>query len=660
MDRIQALKTILSHSAPLLPQVGSSIIEQLERELNIKLREGQRHILSEAIRRFDLLGRKPCVFAINAPTGIGKTLTSLLLYLLIRRYTGQEYTCVVATRTRNQLFCFARDTWRFFGFYPPILLAKEGVCKFPEPELKKCSECPHYYTYCSENEYKTIIDLVNTYKTLDPYVIAQKFFQKTGKCPYHIFPQIRDYLYYEEGIDAWLVATYPYFLRDFLTSRLMDVVEIKGKIVWIVDEAHNIEQFVLVPDITISASTVEHALLEMRVAEGQIISACGRDTYQLAVKILRYIKTLLAKETDDEIVLSPTFENEIYEMANQDIETLRDVQYVFKVTASSLLEILSTKGEGALPTRRRFASYRIYKLFSVLIKKLEAEIENDQSEIREIVFVQAEDRLEVRRTDPTVLYKRYMEGKISNGDIIVLMSGTLPDADYLVNIWGIPQDRLIYIDASNYRIGQAEYVIVTSVTSKYEERSEDMYERYARELYLIYKQARRHVLALAPSYSFAQEVYQHLVKIIPSEEIVLETRKTKIGEVEELAVKKDKLLIIAIAGGKLAEGVELVRNERSLISDVVIIGIPYPRPTSYWKLIEQKICSKLGYNAVWQYRTMQAWVKIRQALGRGIRNPQDICTWWLMDSRFTTRTWMRLISKDKVRVRTVQSVEDLY
>ncbi len=648
MDRVQALKTLLTlQSSP-----SENIIKNIEEKLNIKLREGQRYIISQTVTHLVNAGFQPRIIAISAPTGLGKTLTSLLLYAIIRNYAGKDMANIVAVRTRNQLMCFVRDIYKFFNVFPSVCLAKEAVCKYPEPELQRCAECALYKVTCEREDYETIVKIVNEYKIFDPYLVAEKFFEIRKVCPYRIFTNASEYLMTELGVEyQWIIATYPYFLRDFLVEKLYDFVEIRGDVVWTVDEAHNLEQFLLIPDVSISLTTVEQAIAEARLVQHDIVDIYGSEVYKRLIKLLKYIRELLAREVDDEVVLSPRFEHDIYEeFADQDRTLLEDIVGACKCGANHMLAKLQ-EGKGR---RRRIALMKIHKLLKVLFFKIDAETTSGDSALEDIVFVQSENRLEVRRTNPTVLFERYMKSKLEANNYIILMSGTLPDQEYLTNIWGIPQDKLIYIDASSYRIGQASYIIVTSVTSKYEERSEEMYRKYAWELYKIYRQARKHVLALAPSYGFAIEVYKYLKEHVPESKIIIEDRRTRIGDVEERAIREDKLIIIAVAGGKISEGVELVKNDHSLISDVVILGIPYPRPTSYWRLVESKILAKLGYGGVWLYRTVQAWVKIRQALGRGIRHPEDTCTWWLLDARFRTRTWLTLISRDKVPVKTVQ------
>lgn len=209
----------------------------------------------------------------------------------------------------------------------------------------------------------------------------------------------------------------------------------------------------------------------------------------------------------------------------------------------------------------------------------------------------------------------------------------MPSKEYLTSVWGVPEDKLLYLDMSNIRIGQVTKYVCREVTSRYSERTEEMFRKYARIIAHVYRKADRSVLVLTPCYKFAEKIYEYLDEDTKANTIV-EARKMRLSDVEEL-VKTGKKLIIAVASGKLCEGIEFTDEQgRSLISDVVIAGIPYPRPTEYWEQVEKKILEKTGLGDVWFLRNEQAYIKIRQALGRAVRHPEDKCRWWLLDYRF--------------------------
>ncbi|MFP3171422.1 MAG: helicase C-terminal domain-containing protein, partial [Sulfolobaceae archaeon] len=80
---------------------------------------------------------------------------------------------------------------------------------------------------------------------------------------------------------------------------------------------------------------------------------------------------------------------------------------------------------------------------------------------------------------------------------------------------------------------------------------------------------------------------------------------------------------------------------RSLISDVVIVGIPYPPPDDYTKLVAQKISERLGRKSDEYLYKIPALMTVRQSIGRGIRGINDHVKVWLLDRRFDSLWWKK-------------------
>jgi len=182
-------------------------------------------------------------------------------------------------------------------------------------------------------------------------------------------------------------------------------------------------------------------------------------------------------------------------------------------------------------------------------------------------------------------------------------------------------------------LGTVEKILIESVTTRYTERTDKMIHKIAKYLTRIWEKSDKVMLVVFPSYEMMLKVID-LINI-PKEHIIIESKNTKIGDViEQVKTNGGKVCICAVAGGKLTEGIEITDNEgRSLISDIVIVGIPYPKPTEYQNKLIDRIIGKTGLNK-WYILNVKAWVKVRQALGRGIRHPDDHCRWWLLDRRY--------------------------
>jgi DNA excision repair protein ERCC-2 len=114
------------------------------------------------------------------------------------------------------------------------------------------------------------------------------------------------------------------------------------------------------------------------------------------------------------------------------------------------------------------------------------------------------------------------------------------------------------------------------------------------------------------------------------------------------------LLVNSVAGGKLVEGVEFMDYEgNNLLHLVAVVGIPYPQPDDYTKYKLETLSKRMGRkeanNLVY---LVSAIIKVRQALGRAIRSPEDRAVFILLDDRYLRRDVKELLSIKYNRVVT--------
>jgi DNA excision repair protein ERCC-2 len=108
------------------------------------------------------------------------------------------------------------------------------------------------------------------------------------------------------------------------------------------------------------------------------------------------------------------------------------------------------------------------------------------------------------------------------------------------------------------------------------------------------------------------------------------------------------MIVVAVSHGKLLEGVELVKDGRSLIDVVIVAGIPYPVPDDVYKIRRDRILLRLGilkdskeakeFERTY-LRHQPALTTVKQAIGRAIRNPEDMAEIFLVDHRFNEIEW---------------------
>lgn len=209
----------------------------------------------------------------------------------------------------------------------------------------------------------------------------------------------------------------------------------------------------------------------------------------------------------------------------------------------------------------------------------------------------------------------------------VYMSGTLPVRLFAESM-GIGEYSQVDIPLTRFvSLGNFRALVDLGVTTRYVERGEEMYLAMAGRLAALIRAVPGGVLALFPSYVVMRAVRRHLKLAIPHwyEEPGLEL------DVEGLP---DRFFIGAVAGGRLAEGVEYTRGGKNLLSAVALVGMPYPEPSPWLDRRVELLRPRLGEGAWKAVYLYQAIVRIRQAVGRLFRSPEDRGVLAFLDRRY--------------------------
>ncbi|MEM1916874.1 MAG: helicase C-terminal domain-containing protein, partial [Ignisphaera sp.] len=188
-------------------------------------------------------------------------------------------------------------------------------------------------------------------------------------------------------------------------------------------------------------------------------------------------------------------------------------------------------------------------------------------------------------------------------------------------------------------------IMFTGATTSYRERTERMFKTYSKLIETLYRAHRGGVIMVVyPSY----EVMNSIVSLISSDiEMITESLKPLSQVIDEIS-RKEKVVVNTVAGGRLAEGIELTVNGESLIKAVVVVGVPYPQPDDYIEFIKKDL-QKKGYIYTEYYRDL-AIMRVLQAVGRAIRSEKDYALIVLADRRYRQK---KLLEKIKLNIKTV-------
>jgi len=399
-----------------------------------------------------------------------------------------------------------------------------------------------------------------------------------GYCPYYSL------LGSIENADLVLI-TYPYLFLPYLRESLDINIE---DFAVVIDEAHNLDYL--------------NDLEERKINQNIIQLAKNKVKNPEAIKILNKLETEMKKSvySDDKYILVENFPR----LTEEELDILKDEYEFEKEEAVKQKKISRIYLGSILKFYNSLSETKVFSYKNSLVAKT----------------LTSRDLLSILNSDTS----------------FILMSGTLPPLEYMKKVMGIER-KMVYInvekEVKSKITGNYTCMIATDVTSSYSLRTTEMWKKYASYILKIYHLAERNVLAVFPSYTIMEKVMD-LVEVRK----FVEKDKTNIEEIME-KIKQGKTIIAGVARGKLTEGVELTSEGKSLISDVILAGIPYPSVDDYLRLKADKIRKITGENLLDLLISVPAYISVKQAIGRAIRSQDDKAIVWLLDKRFDNIMW---------------------
>ncbi|MCG2880457.1 MAG: hypothetical protein L7G96_03935 [Vulcanisaeta sp.] len=635
----------------------------------VELRPWQREVIDKVPSRLAPSDN----IAISAPTGSGKTV--MALWLAKKLGVG---LILVAVRTRNEEVRFWEDVGKVgLPHYPFALIGKASLCRVLrnsnlrefalEDENIECQGCRLRLDNNKALIEKLVKDpvllesVVSQYTRINPNYPTDVFEQEVGKlsigdvplgryCTYNVMKTLA--ILTAKKFPLLVVGTYPhifttpYLFLNILNSYLEGENE-QGRFLVIIDEAHNIDNL---PDDVERRVTASR--LERMINAG--LNLCRRIEEQArkaGVKVsLPSVCSLDNTKLREYVSVVEEFEKELEELAKkygagEGMHKRVRVEDVYRLltTMSELLPLVRDFAELEVRyTRSRFFNgfIRTYALMRSMAMYLAGERNPftdedlhsliDPSVWRFYITENGRPALVLKPITPKPIVLRAR--RLFN-DTWVLMSGTLQDKKYIENVWGL---RVGYYFSVNVKLGERVVKVDEEVTSRFEERSEEMYSKYASKIRDIVLNSDGVVyLVVYPSYDFMKQVVKRLADLPVTQ--VSEDSEKSLARVREIARTTKKLVIHAVANGRFTEGIEIVENGVSKINHVIMAGMPFPNVKDDY--VQDRI--KASGLTPAKYLLTHARIATLQAIGRAIRGDKDKAFIWLLDSRYPgyARNW---------------------
>ena len=213
----------------------------------------------------------------------------------------------------------------------------------------------------------------------------------------------------------------------------------------------------------------------------------------------------------------------------------------------------------------------------------------------------------------------------------VLFSATLKPFLYTQRLTGLAAADVVQVEAgSPFPAGNRKVLVVPQVSTLYRRRAREL-PRIAELLARVLPLRRGNYLVFFPSFEMLEATRPLLD--LPGFQILAQPRRARSGQIEELLAalrSRRDLVVLAVQGGSLAEGIDLPGEH---LIGCVVAGPPLPPFDLEREQIRAWFQARYGCGQAYAY-TFPAAAKAVQAAGRVLRTPEDRGLLLFLDGRF--------------------------
>lgn len=243
--------------------------------------------------------------------------------------------------------------------------------------------------------------------------------------------------------------------------------------------------------------------------------------------------------------------------------------------------------------------------------------------------------------NPSGQLKRF----IDNSKSTIFFSATLSPLKYYTTLLtgDVPYKSLML--PTPFDITHRKVMFASDVSVKYKDR-DDAVLKIVRYIHAMAGAKKGNYLVFFPSYSYMQQIYQLFKDLFPEEyDTIIQTRElTEEGKTDFLNAfsLKQSIIGFAVLGGHFSEGIDL---KGDLLIGVVVVGVGLPMISFENDLIKNYFDYEMngGFEFAYQFPGAN---KIMQSAGRVIRGEEDRGVILLVDQRYKTKYYRRVLPED--------------
>lgn len=579
-------------------------------------RHGQREM---AVAVYNAIRQEQNLF-INAPTGIGKTLSTLFPAL---KALGEDYIEKIFYLTAKNSTC--REAEKNFQLlkntdYPCrciTLTAKEKIC-FLEKNACNPEECPYacgYFDRINDSLYQILQSAV-FYSREKIEAIAEQY----QLCPFELSLDLSEWC-------ELIICDYNYlFDPQAALRRFFDETD-KKPYVFLIDEAHNL----------VERSREMYTAQVCREDYRHLRKELGTRNQQL-YKILNRVDDAFSEIVQpDHQGLKSWFHENAYGHLNEQL-------YYFCYGCEDWIRKHSDHKKRDLVLDLYFKTRSYLKIAEYY----------DEHYITQVETQKYKTRIQQICLDPSALLK----ARSSLGRNTVYFSATLTPLAYFVRIFGENTESPKYSLPSPFNPQKLGILLADSIDTRYHERAKSS-DQVAAMIAAFIKGKAGNYLVYFPSYQYLKMIYDKIVRMTDIRPVI---QKENMDETERLAFMETfnqtetPQTGFCVLGGIYSEGIDL-KGERLIGSVIVSVGLPkLTEERNYMRAYYESHSPGTGFAYAYQFPGMN---KVLQAAGRVIRDEKDCGMVLFIDRRLGSADYRKLFPEHLAHYIRVNSASDV-
>ena len=603
-----------------------------------------------------------------APTGIGKTAASIAAALEVAMNSSVKPHILFLTGRQSQ-HKIVIDTVRkinsrldnnFRDVKVVDIIGRESMCEVVDIQTGRC--------LCEQGSSESA--RAGLKEDVRNYILQS---------PRHVFETVEKSKTF--GVCAWqtcrsavkdcdiLLCDYNHVFAEQVRENSLPSmgISLQNSII-IVDEAHNLpDRIRMSMERVITPIIVRNASMELEEFMGSVENtamrnSAGSNPTQLLDDInwtFEVIKLFRFK-------MANYFRN-LHEKINQDEELLIKIDDFTKLIHSACDDYEGISGQMKLdsdddftvkpPTQNRLE--RLVQTLSQVSVEVEDDEDSSEPDAHRIAYI-IESIIRFGNTSALcmVFSPKGKEGKITthlldpgvlSGPLFartagsILMSGTLYPPAMYADILALPKSLTSKTSYVSPFAGERRPVLIArDVTTKYTERSENMWNKMRAHIQALIDGSEGHVAVFSPSYRLMEEIlgevfFKGVTKVVESRDWSKDDIDRVVSKLKNERKIGNRVLLCGVFGARLSEGIDY---DDGVLGSVVCIGIPNPPPSVLSNSLKEYISDKFGRQNAWRYTVTQPAINsILQAMGRPIRSIEDRALILLLDNRNDNRTY---------------------